>query len=43
MPAINAARDAKQPQRFNRLHRLSVIINGAQWLLLGAAFVLVLR
>ena len=43
MPAINAARDAKQPQRFNRLHRLSVIINGLQWLLLGAALVLVLR
>ena len=43
MPAINAARDAKQPQRFNRLHRFSVIINGVQWMLLGAALVLVLR
>ncbi len=42
MPRINAARDAGQDDRFNRLHRFSVTINGAQWLLLAAALVLVL-
>ncbi|MGD2019921.1 MAG: DUF4149 domain-containing protein [Thiohalocapsa sp.] len=42
MPRINAARDAGRDAAFNRLHRYSVIINGAQWLLLAAALVLVL-
>lgn len=42
MPQINAARDAKAGARFQRLHRLSVVINGAQWVLLAAALVLVL-
>ena len=42
MPSINAARDAGETARFERLHRFSVIINGAQWLLLAVALVLVL-
>lgn len=42
MPRINHARDHKQPDRFKWLHRLSVWVNGAQWLLLAAALVLVL-
>lgn len=42
MPRINAARDAGADKTFNRLHRFSVLINGAQWLLLAAALVLVL-
>lgn len=42
MPRINAARDAGEHAAFNRLHRLSVVINGAQWLLLATALVLVL-
>ncbi|MBK1629877.1 hypothetical protein CKO31_03795 [Thiohalocapsa halophila] len=42
MPRINAARDAGEDATFNRLHRVSVVINGAQWLLLAAALVMVL-
>ncbi|WP_295542644.1 DUF4149 domain-containing protein [uncultured Thiohalocapsa sp.] len=42
MPRINAARDAGAQVRFNRLHRYSVVINAAQWLLLAAALALVL-
>lgn len=42
MPRINAARDAGEHALFNRLHRVSVMINGVQWLLLAAALVLVL-
>jgi hypothetical protein len=42
MPRINAARDAGAHARFERLHRISVAINGAQWLLLAAALVMVL-
>lgn len=42
MPRINAARDAGEHARFNRLHRFSVVINGTQWLLLATALVLVL-
>jgi hypothetical protein len=42
MPKINAARDAGEEARFNRLHRFSVIINGAQWLMIAAALVTVL-
>jgi hypothetical protein len=42
MPSINAARDAKETARFERLHRVSVVINAAQWLLVAAALVLVL-
>ncbi len=42
MPRINAARDAGEDNHFERLHRISVYINGAQWLLLAAALVMVL-
>jgi hypothetical protein len=43
MPRINQARDAELAgesgagQRFKRLHGLSVLINGAQWLAILAA------
>ena len=48
MPKINHARDNElsgetgASARFQRLHRLSVIINGVQWLAVLAALVLVL-
>lgn len=42
MPQINQARDGGRQARFNRLHRLSVSINLAQWLLIGAALILVI-
>lgn len=37
MPKINAARDAGETARFERLHRLSVIVNGVQIVALMAA------
>ena len=49
MPRINAARDAELAgdadagQRFKRLHRLSVLINGAQWLAVFAALWMLIR
>ncbi|MDJ0893034.1 MAG: DUF4149 domain-containing protein [Gammaproteobacteria bacterium] len=48
MPKINRARDAMLAgdqaagPRFNRLHRLSVMINACQWLAVFAALTLVL-
>ncbi len=48
MPMINRARDAElagdtaAAGRFKRLHRVSVIINGLQWLAVLAALILVL-
>jgi hypothetical protein len=48
MPLINRARDAQlagetpASRRFNQLHRLSVIINGVQWLAVLAALIGVL-
>ena len=48
MPLINRARDEElagkvgAERRFKRLHRTSVLINGAQWLAVLAALVLVL-
>jgi hypothetical protein len=48
MPQINRARDAElrgsegAARRFARLHRISVTINGLQWLAVFAALVLVL-
>ena len=48
MPKINRARDAmlagdtEAGPRFNRLHRLSVVINACQWLAVFAALTLVL-
>ncbi len=48
MPLINRARDAEVAgevnanRRFQRLHRLSVVINGVQWLAVLTALVLVL-
>ena len=48
MPMINRARDAelagdnKAGMRFSRLHRISVLINGLQWLAILTALVLVL-
>ena len=48
MPMINRARDAEVAgdagagSRFQRLHRLSVAINGAQWLAILAALWMVL-
>ena len=48
MPQINHARDAElrgsagAARRFARLHRISVIINGLQWLAVFTALVLVL-
>ena len=48
MPRINRARDAMlsgdraSGQRFNRLHRLSVVVNACQWLAVFAALTLVL-
>ncbi len=39
MPKINAARDAGETSRFDRLHRLSVIVNGVQLVALMAAVV----
>ncbi len=48
MPMINHARDAEiagqagADLRFKRLHRTSVIINGAQWLAVSAAMILAL-
>ncbi len=49
LPCINDARDAdlqgdaKASRRFNALHRLSVVLNGFQWLAVLTALVLVLR
>ena len=48
MPTINRTRDAELAgdneagARFNRLHRLSVLINGLQWFAVLATLVLVL-
>lgn len=48
MPQINRARDAElsgtagAARRFTRLHRISVVINGLQWLAILTALVLVL-
>ena len=48
MPMINNARDAELAgdnaagARFTRLHRLSVLINGLQWIAVLAALILVL-
>jgi hypothetical protein len=49
MPCINEARDGdlqgdpKAARRFKALHRLSVLLNGLQWLAVLTALVLVLR
>lgn len=48
MPLINRARDAELVEeagvehRFQRLHRISVILNGTQWLAVLAVLILVL-
>jgi hypothetical protein len=39
MPRINAARDQGENRSFDRLHRLSVIINAAQMIAVFAVFV----
>lgn len=39
MPRINAARDRGENRSFDRLHRLSVIINAAQMIAVFAVFV----
>ncbi len=39
MPKINAARDQGENRSFDRLHRLSVIINAAQMIAVFAVFV----
>ena len=42
MPRINRSRDGGNTATFNRLHRLSVVLNLVQWVLLGAALITVL-